>query len=449
MLDKIRGKQVFRAVVGDRSQQLLGMEFGEGMGISGMATKAGRPMIVDDVSRHQSHFKDIDSKVGFQTRSILAVPLMHGKETFGVVEVINPLDQGRFNEEDCQLATVFANLASIAVANSQLREQLCRENQGLKTQLRSSHREMIGESPVMTEVRRLIERVGPSNTTVLILGDTGTGKELAARQVHATSPRAGKPFIAVNCAALPHTLLESELFGYEAGAFTGANARKLGRFELADGGTIFLDEVAEIAPDVQVKLLRVLQEREIVRVGGVNSIPCDVRVIAATNRNLKEEIQAGRFREDLFYRLNVFPIHLPPLRERKGDVPMLVHALLKSLSGEMKMPTPGISAEAMAMLMSYEFPGNIRELQNVLERACLLCGCDGAEIGVGHLPKEITQQQGSAEENSSALEAGEKAMVLNALRANDWNQTKAAEELGISRDNIRYRIKKYDIKRPG
>ncbi len=453
MFDKARKKQVFRAAVGDRATQLVGMEYDEDAGVSGMVMRTGRPTIVGDVTREDSHFKEIDQLVGFETRSLIVAPLTSKGDRLGVVELINPIQGGEFTEKDMKLAQVFANLAAIAVTNAKLYDRLRKDNRGLRQEMRSQN-EMIGTSPGMQEVRDLIMRVASSSATVLLLGETGTGKELAARFVHANSARSERPFIAVNCAALPRTLLESELFGHEAGAFTGATGRKLGRFELADGGTIFLDEVAEIAPDVQVKLLRVLQEKEIVRVGGASAIACDVRVIAATNRNLSEEMSAGRFRDDLFYRLNVFPIEIPPLRNRKEDIPLLAEHILKHLAGELKMSVPEIGQEAVAALARYDFPGNIRELQNTLERACLLCrgagetGDEPTTIHLEHLPGELNGGQAAQITSGSVLAANEKAIITNALRESNWNQTKAAQTLGISRDNIRYRMKKYDIRRP-
>lgn len=456
MLDEARGKQVFMAAHGQGAEKLVGVEYDQSAGISGAVLRAGRPQIVDDVSQDSDHLKDIDEMLNFSTRSLLAAPLIHEGRKLGVVEVLNPLDGGRFSDHDRQLVQIFANLAAIAVAKSQLCRQLSMDKRGLKEDIGQTH-EMIGRSRAIRDVHDLIERVGPANTTVLLLGETGTGKELAARLLHDISGRRDRPFIAVNCAALPRTLLESELFGHEAGAFTGATGRKLGRFELADGGTIFLDEVAEIEQDVQVKLLRVLQEKEIVRVGGTRSIGCDVRVIAATNRVLREEMDAGRFRKDLYFRLSVFPIQMPPLRERTEDIPLLVDHILEKLSAEMKIALPKVSAAAMRLLVNHDFPGNVRELQNILERACLLCcapprqaigppGCIGPE----HLPCELLGR-GAAEcgEGGSALAASEKALIVNALRASNWNQSRAARSLGISRDNIRYRMKKYGIKKPG
>jgi len=455
MLDEARGKQVFTAAFGKGSAKLVGVEYDQKAGISGAVLRSGRPEIVDDVAYDSDHLKDIDRMLGFRTRSLLAVPLMHKGKALGVVEALNPIGGGRFTEKDCQLAQIFANLAAIAVAKSQLCQRFWLDKQGLKKDI-GDVGDMVGSSDAIMEVKGLIDRVGPVDSTVLLLGETGTGKELAARMVHARSQRTERPFIAVNCAALPTTLLESELFGHEAGAFTGATGKKLGRFELADGGTIFLDEIAELSLDVQVKLLRVLQEKEIVRVGGTRSIGCDVRVIAATNRNLAEEMQAGRFRKDLYFRLSVFPIEIPPLRERKEDIPLLVEHFLPILAGQIKMPTPTMSPAATDALVRHDFPGNVRELQNVLERGCLLCYKPGDDtvqprIELEHLPREFinADESGSAEPNGgSALAASEKAMIVNALRASNWNQSKAARALGISRDNIRYRIKKYRIKRP-
>ena len=456
MLDKVRNKQVFRAAVGDRADQLIGVEYEKDAGISGVALRTGQSQMVHDVTDADAHLKDIDQLVGFQTRSVLAAPLSNDGDILGVVEVVNPVQGGRFNDKDRQLAEILANLAAIAVANSQLHDQLQRDNRGLRDAIWTGV-EMIGDSAAIHEVKNLIARVGRSSATVLLLGETGTGKELAARLVHTNSNRAERPFITVNCAALPRTLLESELFGHEAGAFTGATGKKLGRFELADGGTLFLDEIAEIDGDIQVKLLRMLEEKEIVRVGGVQTIGCDVRVVAATNRDLKVEMEAGRFRNDLYFRLNVFPIEIPPLRERTEDIPLLVEFFLDRLAGEMKIPTPSISPEALAALGVYSFPGNVRELKNVLERACLLCCWDtegsteARTIRIEHLPREFTgqiEEEPTGGEQGSALAASEKALVLDALRTNNWNQSKAARALGISRDNIRYRIKKYDIKRP-
>jgi Nif-specific regulatory protein len=453
VLDEARGKQVFRAAVGDRADQLLGVAYDRTAGISGKVLAGREAEIVNDVSKEKAHYAEIDELVAFHTRSLIAAPLINQGRALGVVEVLNPVEADRFVEQDRQLCKVFANLAAIALANAQFYDRIQRENSQLK-QTYQAPEEIVGISGSMEHVRNLIRRVARSAATVLLLGETGTGKELAARMVHGQSDRAEKPFVAINCAALPETLLESELFGHEAGAFTGAVEQKAGRFELAEGGTLFLDEIAEVAPSIQVKLLRVLQEKEIVRVGGTETIGCDVRIIAATNRNLAEEMTNQRFREDLFYRLNVFPIEIPPLRDRREDIPLLVDHFIRRVASEMKMPVPIISPEAMAGLCQYDYPGNIRELQNILERACLLCcRMEGPwpqpdPIGPEHLPRELAGDLQQPVEGGSALAASEKAMIVKALRENDGNQTRAAKALGITRDNIRYRIRKYSIEIP-
>jgi len=455
VLDNTRGKQVFVAAVGDRSDQLIGMEYDLGVGLSGKAMAAGESQIYHDVASEKAHYREIDDLMDFQTRSLIAAPMVHKDEVLGVVEVINPVSAERFNERDQQLAQIFANLAAIAASNAKNLDRVARENRGLKETLRRRAR-MIGDSPAMQNVQDLIRRVAPSNASVLLLGESGVGKELAAQMIHDNSRRAERAFIAVNCAALPETLLESELFGHEAGAFTGATGRRLGRFELADGGTIFLDEIGEIDPAIQVKLLRVLQEREFVRVGGSRTIGCDVRVIASTNRDLEAQKTAGRFRDDLYYRLNVFPITIPPLRERTGDISILVEHFLKVLSAEMTIDRPSITPGALDILRRYPYPGNIRELQNILERACLLA--DSGVIDVPHLTlgpaspaaqaTPVTDAPAEAPAGLNALALAERDLILQALRRCDGNQSRTARSLGISRDNLRYRIRKYQIPIP-
>jgi transcriptional regulator with PAS, ATPase and Fis domain len=328
-----------------------------------------------------------------------------------------------------------------------MHECVKKENLGLREVARHED-PIVGNSAALREVLQLCDRVAGTNTTVLLLGETGTGKELSARRIHATSPRKDKPFIAINCAALPETLLESELFGHEAGAFTGANAAKLGRFELASGGTLFLDEIGDLSGSTQIKLLRVLQEREFVRVGGVKTIACDVRIIAATNRDLKAALESGAFREDLYYRLNVFPIRLPPLRDRREDIPALFEHFVDGTAGEFGWSRPEVTPAVLELLCAYRWPGNIRELRNVTERVVLLC--DTGRITPEILPREIAGEPTGALKDSggSALQGYEKSMIVKTLDEHGWNQTRAARALGISRDNLRYRLRKYQIKRP-
>jgi two-component system, NtrC family, response regulator AtoC len=300
--------------------------------------------------------------------------------------------------------------------------------------------EMIFLGDEMDEVRRMVVDVAPTSATVLVSGTSGTGKELVARVIHEMSPRKGKPFIAVNCSALVDTLLESELFGHEKGAFTGAVSARKGRFELADGGTIFLDEVGEIPQSVQVKLLRVLQERTFEKVGGNRPLHVDIRIISATNRDLKSEVTAGRFRKDLFYRLNVFPIPLPALAERRGAILPLAEYFVEKYSVSIGKKITGLTEDAKTQLLSYEWPGNIRELQNVIERAVIL---SKGMIDEQHLNLDVAQH--ALHETKGLLQVSEKEMIRKTLAETGGNRKQAAEILGISLRTLQYRIKEYGL----
>ncbi|MBL8028129.1 MAG: sigma-54-dependent Fis family transcriptional regulator [Fibrobacteres bacterium] len=315
--------------------------------------------------------------------------------------------------------------------------------------------EMIGRSAGMTAVRDLIGRAAPSDSTVLILGESGTGKELAARAIHEGSSRKGAPFVAVNCAAFGEGVLESELFGHEKGAFTGAVSARAGRFELADGGTLFLDELGEIPLSIQVKLLRVLQERCFERVGGVREVKSDFRLVAATNRKLDEEVKAGRFREDLYYRLNIIPISLPPLRERREDIPLLVNHMLEKLSVRVKRRGVTLAPETLEKLVAYNWPGNIRELENILERTIVLSKND--KLLPSDLPQHLvgsavlsaapaSPSEGGFKEAIKSSKAGmEREYISQALKEENGNRTNTAKRLGISRKGLQLKIKEYGL----
>ncbi|MBI4390789.1 MAG: sigma-54-dependent Fis family transcriptional regulator [candidate division NC10 bacterium] len=329
------------------------------------------------------------------------------------------------------------------------RQQLLAEVRALRQDLRGRYRleGIIAESGAMQEVLGVVRRVAPSTATVLIQGESGTGKELVARALHAQSPRASGPFVAVNCAALPETLLESELFGHEKGAFTGASERRLGRFEAAEGGSIFLDEIGDLSPGLQVKLLRVLQERRVERVGANRPIPVDVRVIAATKVDLERAIREQRFREDLYYRLNVVTVTLPPLRRRREDLPPLLDHFLKRFAQANAKDIRGFTREARDALMKYDYPGNVRELENIVERAVLLSR--GEVIGLADLPLAVQEGAGAAGAPPASLpallEQVEREKILEALRDAGGIQTRAAERLGISERALRYKLKKYGL----
>ena len=468
LYDAERHELVFQAAAGPSADQLVGERFSADLGIAGQVLRTRRGLVVEDVRKNRHFFPGIDAKTHRKTRSLVGMPLVHQDRVLGVVEVLNPLHESQFTRGHLELLEVFANIAAAAASNAQAYNRLVKQNRGLREAMGSY--QIIGESPPIRHVIELCRKVALSTATVLLCGETGTGKELAARSIHEFSNRRDRPFIAINCAALPESLLESELFGHEKGAFTGATGQKLGRFELADGGTLFLDEIGELSPAIQSKLLRVLQEREFIRVGGTRTITCDVRIVAATNRNLKKEMEAGRFRDDLYYRLNVFPILLPPLRERMEDLPRLVAHVVQQVAPSLGVKQPAVSEAAMRCLGGYHWPGNVRELRNVVERATLLCG--GQTVTPECLPPEIVRppapapppeaapngggaaSRDAAAEGSGAAAAGggsklaehERTMIMAALREHRWNQSAAARSLGITRDHLRYRVKKYDLR---
>jgi two-component system response regulator PilR (NtrC family) len=346
---------------------------------------------------------------------------------------------------------------AVLVSKALEKHVLALENQRLRAQQRGPSGEIIGKSPAMRRVMELLERIAPTRTTVLITGESGTGKERIARAIHDRSDRAGGPFLVVNCGALPENLMESELFGHEKGAFTGAAQRHIGMFREAEGGTLFLDEVGELPLALQVKLLRVLQEKKVRPVGAAQEAPVDVRVLAATNRNVEADVEAGRFRQDLYYRLNVIRVELPPLRERREDVPTLAERFVAHFSLEMGKTVHGFTSDALRALGSYEFPGNVRELENVIERAVALAG--STRIGLGDLPPSVSGVVGSVGPRLLELPPGgcqldevmnevERRFLLEALDRSGGVRTAAAKLLGISFRSLRYRLEKQSIDAP-
>ncbi|MBI2190490.1 MAG: sigma 54-interacting transcriptional regulator [Planctomycetes bacterium] len=388
-------------------------------------------------------------------RSMLCVPMKSRDETVGAVYV----DSGKkdaLGPKHLLLLSAVANQAAVAIENAKLVDQLRLENRSLRRRLTQSHL-VIGGSERMKEIYDLVRRVAPTEATVLLRGESGTGKEVIARAIHQQSRRRDQPLVSVNCAALAPTLLEAEIFGYERGAFTGATERRPGRFELAHGGSLFLDEIGEIPPEIQAKLLRVLQEREFERVGGTETVRVNVRIITSTNRDLEAALEEGSFREDLYYRLKVIELHLPPLRERKEDIPALTEQFLKVFAQEKGVRTPRISSDALACLVNYDWPGNVRELKNLIERAIVL-GV-GDELQASHLPWEVREASESAPppatESTSAsgggeslsLASSEKRHIEKVLQVCQWNKSKASEVLQISRPRLDRKIKEYNIQK--
>lgn len=392
-------------------------------------------LLSNDLS-DDSPLSTAESLIASRVASLLCVPLKIGEDK-GLIYLDSNDADFQFTENHLQQMTALSFLISAALANAESIEILQRENALLKADSRIETN-MIGESAAVREVFRLIAKVAPIDSTVLISGESGTGKELAAKAIHQNSPRADKLFAAINCAVLNEHLLESELFGHEKGSFTGATALKKGKLELANGGTVFLDEIAELAPSIQAKLLRVLQEREFERVGGTSVVKVNVRVIAATNRDLEKEVKAGAFRRDLFFRLNVVQINMPPLRDRKSDIPLLAQHFVRKHSEKCHRKVTGLTVKAQRILMSHNWQGNIRELENVIERAIVL----GSKRMVSHedLPVEITGsrllRQGEIISFQEQLKNAKQEIVLDALRKFDWNYSEAARALGIHPNNL-------------
>jgi Nif-specific regulatory protein len=426
-----------------------------GEGITGKVIQTGRPVAIPKISEEPLFLNRTAARKTKVTDelSFICVPVKKGKQVIGALSVDRPYEERYPLREGIKLMSVVATMIAQHVINLETinmeKEKLREENTRLRGELENKYRitNIIGNSNKMREVFQMISQVSKSNATVLIRGESGTGKELAANSIHYNSHRQRGPFVKVNCAAIPANLIESELFGHEKGAFTGAVKRKLGKFELANKGTIFLDEIGSIGLDVQANLLRVLQEKEFDRVGGSRTIKTDVRIVAATNKNLEEAVEDDSFRGDLYYRLNVFPIYMPPLRERKTDILLLADHFLEKYARENSREIRRFSTPAIDMLMAYHWPGNVRELENCIERAVLVC--DGGVIHSYHLPP--TLQTGSESDTlpdlslDEAVANLEREMIIDALKNTRGNITRAAEILKTTVRIFSYKTKKYGI----
>ncbi|MFB0521794.1 MAG: nif-specific transcriptional activator NifA [Desulfatiglandales bacterium] len=426
-----------------------------GEGVTGRVIETGKPFLVPKISQEPLFLNRTATRrvVRDQELSFVCVPVKKGDQVVGALSVDRAFDEFYSLEEGERLLSIIATMIAQHVINLESiqleREQLREENRRLRDELSKKYRitNIIGNSNKMREVFQMISQVCQSNATVLIRGESGTGKELAANAIHYNSPRAQQPFVKVNCAALPENLIESELFGHEKGAFTGAIRQKPGKFELANKGTIFLDEIGSIGTDLQVKLLRVLQEREFERVGGYHTIKADIRVIAATSKNLEQAVEEGTFRSELYYRLNVFPIYMPPLRERKTDILLLADFFLEKYARENRKDIRRLSTPAIDMLMQYHWPGNVRELENCIERAVLLC--DGGVIHSYHLPPTLQTGEESDTIPALSLEESvanlEREMIIDALKNTQGNMARAAQMLHITERKFAYKAKRYGV----
>jgi Nif-specific regulatory protein len=426
-----------------------------GEGITGQVMQTGKPMVVPRVSREPKFLNRASDRPELpgQELTYISAPIPLDGKTVGAIGIDLLFKSDRDYNRTVKFLGVVGSMIAQAVKVHRLiqadKQRLVDENTHLRQELKERYdfSNLVGTSGPMHQVYEQIAQVARTNTTVLLRGESGTGKELIAHAIHYNSPRAKKPFIKVSCAALPQDLIESELFGYEKGAFTGAYASKKGRFEAAEGGTLFLDEIGDLNLATQVKLLRVLQEREFERLGGVDTIRTNIRLIAATNKDLEKAIAAGEFREDLYYRLNVFAIFVPPLRERKPDVLLLADHFLEKFSREHGKNVKRISTPAIDMLSSYHWPGNVRELANVIERAIVVC--DVQVIHAHHLPPTLQTAEASGTGQTAtfrdALEAYEKDALQDALKSARGNRAKAARLLSTTERIFNYRVRKYGI----
>jgi Nif-specific regulatory protein len=426
-----------------------------GEGITGRVVESGKHIVVPQVSREPLFLNRAAERkeLGKQELTFICVPIILNRKPVGAIGVDLRFKKDRDYDRTVRFLKVVASMIAQALKVQRSveaeRQRLLDENIHLRQELKERYdfTNIVGNSGPMRQVYEQVAQVARTNTTVLIRGDSGTGKELIAHSIHYNSPRANKPFIKVSCAALPDTLIESELFGYEKGAFTGAQSRKKGRFDLAEGGTLFLDEIGDLNLSTQVKLLRVLQEREFERLGGIETVKINVRLLVATNKELEKAIANGTFREDLFYRLNVFTIFVPPLRERKPDVLLLADHFLEKFSSEHGKNIKRISTPAIDMLTAYHWPGNVRELENCVERAVLVC--DGHVIHGHHLPPSLQTASASGTVTrlslGSAVEAYEKDIIQDALKTARGNRARAAKLLDTSERILGYKVKKYSI----
>ncbi len=442
-------KLYFEIALGSKGPEVKKFSLNIGEGIAGWVAEKNRSLIVNDVEDDERYFSEISKSIGFKTSSILAVPMRIKDHCIGVIEMINKKGSKGFIEEDLFWLELLANQAALAIQNAKSFQKIKNEVSNLQDQVLTDkgYHSFVFGSQIIKEQLEVIDRIASTDSSVLILGESGVGKELFAEQVHMRSRRNDKPFIRVNCAALPPALLESELFGHVEGAFTDAVDERRGRFELAHTGTIFLDEIGELTLPLQAKMLRVLQSKSFEKVGSSETIQVDVRIIAATNRDIEKMVREGKMRQDLFYRLNVLPIIVPPLRQRKEDISVLADHFLKVFSRETKKEINGFSNSAIDAMLSYSWPGNVRELENAVERAVVVCR--GDEITPDDLSLDTKDSENEIPYIDMPLKESmnqfKKHLLTRTLERYNWNQTESAKSLGIQRTYLSRLIKELDI----
>jgi transcriptional regulator with GAF, ATPase, and Fis domain len=419
-------------------------------GIAGWVLKNNRSLIVNDPESDPRYSPAVQQSTGYKTRNMLAVPMRSKDECIGVIEILNKAQNRLFCHEDLEVLEILANQAALAYQNASSFQRSRDEIVVLQDQIATDrgYHTMIARSPVILEKLDIVERVAKSDSSVLILGESGVGKELFAEQLHLKSDRVSGPFVRVNCAALPEGLLESELFGHVKGAFTDAISNRKGRFEMADKGTIFLDEIGDLSLSLQSKLLRVIQNKSFEKVGSSDTQTVNVRIIAATNRDIEKLVEEQKFRSDLYYRLNVLPLYIPPLRQRIEDIPALADFFMKKFRHEVKKDFLGFSETAMTAILSYSWPGNIRELENTVERACVIgkppyIKEEDLLLNIRTMPDNNTYADKSLK---SVINLFKKHYVQKVLEENEWNQTLAAQVLDIQRTYLSRLLKELEIK---
>ncbi len=445
------GKLYFEIALGPKGRDVKKFSLNPGEGIAGWVAEHGQSLIVNDVETDSRFYGDISKSIDFPTYSILAVPMIVREKCVGLFEIINKKDKKYFTQSDLQWLEIFAVQAAIAIENAKYLEKAREEIGYLRDQISTDkgYHVLIAKSPDIVEKLDLIERIAKTDSSVLILGESGVGKELIAEQVHLRSNRKNGPFIRVNCAALPEGLLESELFGHVKGAFTDAIQNRRGRFELADKGTIFLDEIGDLPLRLQSKLLRVLQQKTFERVGSSDTVTVDVRIVAATNRDIDAQVKRGEFRNDLYYRLNVLPVYVPPLRQRKEDIPALAEFFLKKFGRETKKQFTGFTDQAIEHMLSYPWPGNVRELENAVERAVVIAKdktIGARDLLIGDVAMGRDEYRGKSLKD--ALSIFKKHFIASALDEHAWNQTETAKVLDIQRTYLSRLIKELSIANP-
>lgn len=450
LLDRETGELYFDIALGSKGAEVKRFTVKLEEGIAGWVVRHNKPVIINDVLNDKRHLHSIAQKIDYPSRTMMAVPMRVKDQCIGVIELINKKNAQFFVQDDLEWLEIFANQAALAIVNVQSIEKARDEIQHLQDQLKKDqgYHTLIAKSPIMAAKLEIVDRIAKTDSSVLILGESGVGKELFAEQIHLRSLRSTNPFIRVNCAVLPEGLLESELFGHVKGAFTNAVADRRGRFELAEGGTIFLDEIGDLALSLQAKLLRVIQEKTFEKVGSEMSITVNVRILAATNKDIEALVARGEFRNDLYYRLNVLPLYIPPLRQRPEDIPELAAFFLSQGMLETKKQFEGFSQEAMDAMLAYSWPGNIRELENCIERACVIGKDKWIQEEDLFLKKTVNPsfQEAGSRDLKSALTAFKAYFIQKVLEEHHGNQTETAKALDIQRTYLSKLIKELHIR---